>query len=94
MHPPPFRPTHHLSDWPDCRLELHCCRGATVYPVRLLMKNSGDRTFADVLSRLRCSRCKRPPAPVWLCAGHRQHNHSAAPDWAIELVPEPQASNR
>ena len=47
MHPPPFRPAHRLSDWPDCCLELHCCRGATVYPVRLLIKNSGDRTFAD-----------------------------------------------
>ena len=37
MHPPAFRLNHHLSDWPDCCLELHCCRGATVYPVRLLM---------------------------------------------------------
>jgi hypothetical protein len=45
MHPPPFRLTHRLSDWPDCRLELHCCRGATVYPVRLLMTNSGDPTW-------------------------------------------------
>ena len=35
-----------------------CNTGATVYPVRLLMTNSGDPTFADVLSRLRCSRCK------------------------------------
>jgi hypothetical protein len=22
---PQFRPQHQLSDWPDCRLEIHCC---------------------------------------------------------------------
>jgi hypothetical protein len=85
--PPPFRLEHRLSAWPDCRLELKCCRGATILPVRLLAQDYGDRTFAELLRRLRCAKCKRPPAPVYLCAGHREHNHGAAADWAIELVP-------
>jgi hypothetical protein len=89
VHPPPFRPGQRLSDWPDCRLELHCCRGQSVFPVRLLLRDHGDRTFAQVLAKLRCRQCGKPPAPVYLCAGHRQHNMGAPPDWAIELVPAP-----
>jgi hypothetical protein len=92
MHPPPFRPEHRLSDWPDCSLELHCCnccKGVTVYPVRLLAKQHGNRTFGQLLSQLRCKDCGGKPAPVYLCAGHRQHNFGAPPDWAIELTPAP-----
>jgi hypothetical protein len=89
MHPPPFRRAHHLSDWPKCQLELHCCRGTTLLPVRLLMQRCGDVSFEEVLTRLRCQKCKSPPSPVYLCAGHREHNSGAPPDWAIELVPVP-----
>jgi hypothetical protein len=89
MHPPPFRLDHHLSDWPECRLELQCCKGTMIFPVRLLAQRHGNRTFAGVLARLRCDRCGGRPAPVYLCAGHRQHNWGGAPDWAIELVPAP-----
>jgi hypothetical protein len=92
MHPPPFRPQHHLSDWPDCQFELHCCRGMTLYPVRLMIEQRGDVSFAELLPRLRCKKCRRPPAPVYLCAGHREYNSGAPPDWAIELVPVPQAA--
>jgi hypothetical protein len=92
MHPPPFRLDHRLSDWPACSLELQCCKGATLYPVRLLRQGHGDQTFWEILRRLRCKSCKRPPAPVYLCAGHRQHNHGAPPDWAIELVPLPRVN--
>jgi hypothetical protein len=87
MHPPAFRAAHHLSDWPECRLELNCCRGQIVIPVRLLMREHGDQTFAAVLARLRCQRCKGSPAPVYLCAGGREHAGGAPADWAIELVP-------
>lgn len=86
MHPPPFRTDHRLSDWPACRLELNCCRGQTIVPLRLLATQYGDPTFAEILRRLRCSRCRGSPAPVYLCAGPRQHNHGAPADWAIELV--------
>jgi hypothetical protein len=89
MHPPPFLLAHRLSDWPECKLELHCCRGATALPVRLLVQQRGDVSFGELLPRLRCKECKRPPAPVYLCAGHREPNHGAPPDWAIELVPVP-----
>jgi hypothetical protein len=87
MHPPAFRASHHLSDWPECRLELTCCRGQVVIPVRLLMRQHGDPTFATILARLRCRRCKGAPAPVFLCAGGREHTGGVPPDWAIELVP-------
>ena len=36
MHPPPFR------------LELNCCRDQSVRPVRLTLRDHGDRTFAAV----------------------------------------------
>src|ERR1051326_4653958 len=88
MHPPPFRPDHHLSDWPDCRLELWCCKGTVGYPDKLLIQRNGDRTFAEVLNRLRCSACGGKPAPVYLCAGHREHGNGAPPYWAVELVGE------
>ena len=89
MHPPPFRLGQRLSDWPACRLELHCCRGQSVIPVRLFIRDHGDRTFAQVLAKLRCTQCRKPPAPVYLCAGHREHTMGAPPDWAIELAPVP-----
>jgi hypothetical protein len=72
VHPPPFPLGQRLSDWPDCRLELHCCRGQSVLPVRLMLRDHSDRTFAQVLAKLRCQKCHRPPAPVYLCAGHRE----------------------
>ena len=89
MHPPPFRRDHRLSDWPDCHLEVRCCKGTTIYPLRLLAERHGNRTFADLLARLRCSRCGGRPAPIYLCAGqHRAGDGTIGitPDWAIELV--------
>jgi hypothetical protein len=75
-----------FSDWPDCKLELHCCKGTVVVPVRLLAARHGDLTFARVLSRLRCDRCGDRPAEVYLCAGHRRHSGGASADWVIELL--------
>jgi hypothetical protein len=90
MHPPPLRLDHRLSDWPECCLEVHCCKGTVMFPTKLLIERHGDRTLVAVLKNQRCSHCGKPPAPVHLCAGwHRSHVGGAAPDWAIELVPEP-----
>lgn len=93
MHPAGFRPDHWLSDWPDCYLELSChpCGGRVVIAsVKLLAGGIGDRTFAEVLRRLRCERCGGKPAPVFLCASqHRTFHGGPEPDWAIELVPAP-----
>ncbi len=94
-HPPRFLPSHKLSDWPRCSIELHCCKGTTVYPVKLLMERCGDITFDRLLARLRCQKCRRfRPAPVYLCAGHRAFIGGAAADWAIELVPPPKEKPR
>jgi hypothetical protein len=91
MHPPQFRRTHKLSDWPECVIELQCCGGSVGYPVRLLMRRNGDMTFENVLKRLRCKRCHRSnPAPVYLVAGHhRTARFGPDADWAVELVPPP-----
>ena len=50
-----------------------------VYPTGQIV----DRTFAHVLAKLRCRQCGRAPAPVYLCAGHREHTMGAPPDWAM-----------
>ena len=69
-------------------MELHCCTGSKILPVPLLINQRGNLTFEAILLRFRCQRCKRPPAPVYLCAGHRRFNYGTPPDWAIELMPE------
>lgn len=93
MHPPRFLQSHMLSDWPECFLEMRCrwChqRSMTV-AVKGLMRWYGNKTFAEVLSRLRCKFCRRTPASVCLLASKRSGADSAAPDWALELqVPKP-----
>jgi hypothetical protein len=53
MHPPAFCHSHYLSDWPNCGVGVICCRGTTGIPIKLLIRDHGDRTFEDLLS---CSR--------------------------------------
>ena len=93
MHPPDFRITHKLSDWPECVLELRCPkpRGRMVqYPVKLLRQRYGDPSFAELVPKLRCKCCGQPPAPVYLVAGfHRTDPKGPPPCWAVELVPMP-----
>jgi len=55
--------------------------------VRLLLRDHGDRTFADVLAKLWRRQWRKPPAPVCRCAGHRGRTMDAPLDWSIELVP-------
>ena len=89
MHPPPWNQNHRLLDWPDCWLELRCvCPHVSLYPCKLMAKHHGNRTFAEVLGRVTCSKCRRRPFSVYLCAGaHRTKGHGGpAPDWAIQLV--------
>jgi Uma2 family endonuclease len=86
MHPPPFRLDQRLLDWSDCRLELQCCKGTVLAPVRLLATQHGNLTFGHLLSRLRCGKCRGQPRAVFLCAGQRQTTGGPPPDWAIELV--------
>jgi len=98
MHPPPFRLDQKLSDWIDCHLELHCraCNGrSVVYPMRLVIKRHGNGLFSELLPKLRCSKCKGPPAPAYLCASpNRTGGHGGpAPDWAIQIIPENEMFN-
>jgi hypothetical protein len=70
VHPPRFHLNQRLDDWPRCSVELHCCRGAVVYPVVMLRERCGNITFANLLARLRCEKCRRfQPAPVYLWPG-------------------------
>ncbi|MBV8914884.1 MAG: hypothetical protein JOZ05_17830 [Acetobacteraceae bacterium] len=91
MHPPTFSLHHHLSDWPHCRLELHCapCRSrSALIPVRMLIDHGGDRPFSALLPALRCKDCGGKPAPVYLVAGAtRTASHGPPPSWVVELVP-------
>ncbi len=94
MHPPNFHLAQHLSDWPECSLELRCQRSERVVmlSVRRLLERE-DQTFGTVLAALRCSKCGGKPAPVYLVAGHhRTFNHGPPPDWAVELVAAPKTN--
>jgi hypothetical protein len=88
MHPPRWYPQHRLMDWPDCNLDLQCSCGAgtTTYPCKLLASRHGNRTFADVLPRLRCKRCGQAPREIYLVAGfQREIAPGPDPDWSLPL---------
>jgi len=56
-------------------------------PIKTL-RPCGNPTFAELLPRLRCQKCRGKPAPVYLCASpHRVFYGGPNPDWAIELMP-------
>jgi hypothetical protein len=61
--------------------------------VRLPIKRKGDMTFENLVKRLRCKRSgKSQPALVYLVAvHHRTARFGPDADWAVELVPPPQA---
>jgi hypothetical protein len=91
VHPPEFRLTHHLSDWPKCHIEAQCpgCKRSTTMPTRLLMQRHGDMKVLEAVKRMRCQTCRVSPAPAYLCASHhRSFCYGPDPDWALELVPE------
>jgi hypothetical protein len=69
-------------------VELRCvCQNLSVYPIKLMAKRHGNRTFAAMLGAVKCSKCRRRPFSVYLCASpHRIHGSGGPePDWAIEL---------
>lgn len=88
MHPPVFRPSQRLLEWPNCRLEMRCgaCGSTVLSPTKLIAERHGNQTFTEVLGRMKCRNCGSHPESVYLCAGHRTRNGGAAADWAIELV--------
>lgn len=93
MHPPAFRPSQRLLDWPNCRLEMHCgiCGSTVLSPTKLIAERHGNQTFSEVLGRVKCRRCGIQPESVYLCAGHRKQNGGAPSDWVIELRSPPRS---
>jgi hypothetical protein len=78
-----------LSALVGCWLDIRCCKGAMIYPVRLMASRYGDKPLSDVLGRLRCSACGHAPALVWLCeTANREPCGGAPPGWSVELVRE------
>jgi hypothetical protein len=93
MHCPSFSPHQSLAEWLDCRLEMHCpqCGRVVFVPVQMIRARVGDVTFAELVPRLRCSKCGGLPEPIYLLAGfHRTFCFGAPPDWAVELRPPSQ----
>ncbi len=89
MHPPRFLQSHLLSDWPECFLEMRCrwCHERRMaVAVKGLMRWHGNKTFAEVLARLRCKFCRRTPASVRLLASKPSGEDSAATGWTLELT--------
>ena len=70
-------------------LELECCAGTTLLPVRLVIERQGGRrTLRHVLDRLKCQRCGGPPRRAWLNETHsRVFHHGAEPGWSVRLIP-------
>jgi len=92
MHPPRFLRTHLLSQWPECSLEIGCRRCETrtmTIAVKGLMRWYGNRSFADILDRLRCKYCRRRPTTVRL---HAMRGNDAVSDaltsWSLQIVSE------
>lgn len=87
-----FSYNHRLSVWRDYRLEMHCCRceqRTTSIEVKGLIRCHGDRTFAEILSRLRCMFCRQRPTFVSLCsmtAGDTAVKHGGG--WSLILTAE------
>ena len=88
LHPPAFLPSQRLLDWPQCRLEMRCgsCGSTVLFPTKLLAERHGNKTFGEVLGRVKCGRCGKPPESVYLCAGNRNRHGGPPADWAIELL--------
>ena len=88
MHPPGFRPSQCLLDWPNCRLEMRYgrCGSVVLFRTKRLVERHGNHTFTEVLGRVKCRRCGVSPESVSLCAGLRTRHGGPPADWAIELV--------
>lgn len=79
----------HLSDLDGYWLELHCCSGTTLLPVKLVRQRRGDgERLAEILPRLSCKMCHSPPRRAWLNeTPNRTPCNGAPPGWAVQLIP-------
>lgn len=69
-------------------MHLRCGKRSATSPIKLLLNQHGDCTFAELLAKLKCKHCGRPPRPVHLGETHHITGcMGAPPGWAVELVP-------
>jgi hypothetical protein len=92
MHPPKFLRTHLLSQWPECSLEIGCRRCETrtmTIAVKGLMRWYGNRSFADILDRLRCKYRRRRATTVRLHAARADEvAPNALTSWCLQIISE------
>jgi len=92
MPVPTFSYLHKLSVWRDYRLQMHCCcchQRNTTIQVAGLIRWHGDKTFAQIVRRLRCTFCRQRPtflALVPMSASDTTMKHGGG--WSIMLTAE------
>lgn len=64
---------HHLLDWPDCFLEITCCKGTSLWPVRQSHLQGGPRPPA-----LQDVRRSAPRPRLSLCGARSARSAAAA----------------
>ncbi len=80
-------PVSALDGW---WLHLRCpqCRESSSYPLRLLVERHGRGSLQQVVERLCCKRCRRPPLSVVLTDDPTAGSIGALPpSWRVELLP-------
>ena len=77
----------HVRTVRQCWLELRCCDGTTLLPLRD-MGADDRRTLADVLVRLRCRMCRGRPTEVTLLESPQQPPaaYGGRPPWRLMLI--------
>jgi len=75
----------------DHWIETRCCRMVAI-PLRLVASSGhGSRTLADVVVRLRCTACGKPPVSVELVEDEARYGAAAyggRPLWRVRLIGE------
>ena len=79
-----------LADLSGYWLEIECCGGMTLIPFRLLHARYGDKPrLRDLVPRLRCRKCRQPPARAWVSeTHHRLPRGGSAPGWSVKILPQ------
>jgi hypothetical protein len=76
-----------LSALVTCWIEISCCKGKVLYPVKLMLRRHPDMRLGYAVDRLRCGRCKGPPREVWLNQVQQRENcMGAPPGWSVRLL--------
>jgi len=86
MPAPPFLLELPLARIGPAWLSLTCCKGTAYVPLRLLSGQYPRARLGDVLPRLRCKACRKPPAGLALIDNPAGEAEGGPPlGWRIEL---------